>query len=46
MKRWKMYILSCIWGLLLAAQIILVLIFGIVNEAGLDVVMYIGRVIW
>lgn len=46
MKQWKMYILSCIWGPLLVAQIILVLIFGIVNEAGLDVVIYIGKVIW
>jgi protein-S-isoprenylcysteine O-methyltransferase Ste14 len=46
MKQWKMYILSCVWGPLLITQIILVFIFGIFNEAGLDVVMYVGWVIW
>lgn len=46
MKKWRMYILSCIWGPLLAAQIILVFIFGISNEAGLNVVMYLGWAIW
>lgn len=46
MKKWKMYILPCIWGPLLAAQIILVFIFGILNEAGLDGVMYLGWIIW
>jgi len=46
MKQWKMYILSCIWGPLLVAQIVLVFIFGIFNEAGFDEVMYVGWVIW
>jgi protein-S-isoprenylcysteine O-methyltransferase Ste14 len=46
MKQWKMYILSCVWGPVLITQIILVFIFGIFNEAGLDVVMYVGWVIW
>lgn len=46
MKQWKLYILSCIWGPLLVVQIILVFIFGIFNEAGFDLVMYAGWVIW
>jgi len=46
MKQWKTYILSCIWGPLLVAQILLVLVFGKFNEAGLNVVMYVGWVIW
>jgi protein-S-isoprenylcysteine O-methyltransferase Ste14 len=46
MKQWKMYILSCIWGPLLVAQIILVFAFGFYNKAGLDAVMYIGLAIW
>jgi protein-S-isoprenylcysteine O-methyltransferase Ste14 len=45
-KQWKTYILSCIWGPLLVAQIILVFIFAIGNEARLYVIMYIGWVIW
>ena len=46
MQQWKMYILSCIWGPLLVAQIVLVFIFGIFNEAGLDILIYAGWVIW
>jgi protein-S-isoprenylcysteine O-methyltransferase Ste14 len=46
MKKWKMFILSCIWGPLLIVQIVLVFIFDIFNEAGFDTVMYIGWVIW
>ena len=46
MKQWRKYILSCIWGPLLVAQVILVFICGIFNEAGLDVVLYLGWVIW
>lgn len=46
MKEWKKYVLSCIWGPLLAVQIILVFICGIFNEAGLDVVLYLGWMIW
>lgn len=46
MKQWKEFILSCIWGPLLVVQIILTFLFGMVNEAGLDVIMYIGWVIW
>jgi hypothetical protein len=41
-SHWREYILSCIWGPLLAAQIILVFVFGKYNEAGLDVVTYLG----
>ena len=46
MKNWKKYILSCFWGPLLVAQILLVLVFGKHNEAGFDVVIYIGWVVW
>jgi protein-S-isoprenylcysteine O-methyltransferase Ste14 len=46
MKKWKFYILSCIWGPLLIAQIVLVLIFGFVNEAGLGILKYAGYVLW
>jgi len=46
MKHWKKYFLSCIYSPLLIAQLVLVLIFGRFNEAGLDVVMYVGWVIW
>jgi len=46
MKKWKMYILSCIWGPLLVIQIILVFIFGIFNDAGFDELMYVGWMIW
>jgi len=34
------------WGPVLVAQIILVFVFGIFNQAGFDEVMYIGWVIW
>jgi protein-S-isoprenylcysteine O-methyltransferase Ste14 len=44
--HWKKYILSCIWGPLLVGQIILVFIFGMVNEAELHAVMYAGWVVW
>jgi len=46
MKKWKTYVLSCIWVPFFIAQILMVFVFGIFNEAGLDVVMYIGWVIW
>ena len=46
MEQWKMYILSCIYGPLLIAQIALVLIFGVVNEAGFVLVLYAGWAIW
>ena len=46
MKEWRKYVLSCIWVPLLVVQIILVLICGISNEAGLEVVLYLGWVIW
>jgi protein-S-isoprenylcysteine O-methyltransferase Ste14 len=45
-SHWREYVLSCIWGSLLAAQIVLVLVFGKYNEAGMDVVMYLGWVVW
>jgi protein-S-isoprenylcysteine O-methyltransferase Ste14 len=46
MNKWKLVIPSCIWGPLLIAQIVMVLVFGVFNEAGWDLVMYIGWVIW
>jgi protein-S-isoprenylcysteine O-methyltransferase Ste14 len=46
MKKWKMIILSYIWGPLLAVQLILVFAFGLYNKAGIDVVMWIGMGIW
>jgi protein-S-isoprenylcysteine O-methyltransferase Ste14 len=46
MSHWKEYILSCIWGPLLIAQIILVLFMGIYNESGLRIILYIGWFIW
>ncbi|MGB3477620.1 MAG: isoprenylcysteine carboxylmethyltransferase family protein [bacterium] len=46
MKQWKSYILSCIWGPLLIAQIVLVFIFGFINEAGLSILKYAGYVLW
>jgi len=46
MERWKDWILSCIWGPLLVVQILLVIFFGFFNLAKLDLVMYIGWVIW
>ncbi|MFC2113555.1 methyltransferase family protein, partial [Bacteroidota bacterium] len=46
MKEWRKYILSYIWSLLLVTQIVLVLGFGMVNNAGIDILMYSGWVIW
>ena len=46
MKKWKTYILTCVWGPLLIAQIVLVFVFGIVNKAELNILMYVGWVIW
>ena len=46
MHEWKSYITSFIWGPLLVAQIVLVLAGGIINEAGLDYIMYVGWGIW
>jgi len=46
MKHWKKYILSCIWGFLLVAQIILAFVCGKFNEAGFDAIMYMGWVVW
>ena len=46
MSQWKEYILSCIWGPLLVVQIILVFFLGIFNEAGFDLVMYAGWLVW
>jgi protein-S-isoprenylcysteine O-methyltransferase Ste14 len=45
-NHWKEYILSCVWGPLLITQIVLVLVFGKYNEAGMDVVMYLGWAVW
>jgi len=46
MKKWKSYILSCIWGPLLVGQIVLVIIFDVVNETRFSVLTYGGYVIW
>jgi protein-S-isoprenylcysteine O-methyltransferase Ste14 len=46
MRQWRFWILSCIWGPLLIAQFVLVFVFRLFNEAGLDVVMYAGYAIW
>jgi len=46
MKQWKTYILSCIWGPMLIAQMLLVLVFGLFNKAGLNLLVYAGCVIW
>ena len=46
MKQWKMYILSLIWGPLLIMQIVLVFIFGIISEDRLEVLTYLGWIIW
>jgi protein-S-isoprenylcysteine O-methyltransferase Ste14 len=46
MKQWKMYILTYIWAPCLITQIVLVFAFGFYNEAGFDVVMYIGWLVW
>ena len=37
--------MSHIWGLL-TAQILLVFVFGMVNEVGLNVIKYVGWIIW
>ena len=46
MKKWKTYILTFIWVPFLIAQIVLVFVFGTVNKAGLNIVMYAGWIIW
>jgi protein-S-isoprenylcysteine O-methyltransferase Ste14 len=44
--EWKEFILSCIWSPLLVIQFVLVFIFGVYNEAGLNLLMYAGWIIW
>jgi hypothetical protein len=46
MKHGKKYYLSYLWGSVLVAQIILVCVFGLVNEVRLKVVTYTGWIIW
>ena len=46
MKHWKKFILSYIWASFLVAQILLVFVFGIVNEDGFKLIFYTGWVIW
>jgi protein-S-isoprenylcysteine O-methyltransferase Ste14 len=46
MKHWKLYILSCIWGPVLAAQIVLVLVFGFVNSTRISILVYISYITW
>ena len=46
MTKWKRYVLPYIWGSVLLAQIVLVFICKIFNEAELDFVMYLGLLIW
>jgi protein-S-isoprenylcysteine O-methyltransferase Ste14 len=45
-SHWREYVLTCIWGPLLVAQNLMVLVFGKYNKAGFDVVMYVGWVVW
>lgn len=46
MNEWRKYVLSYIWGSALIAQILLVFVFGRFNEAGWNVLFYLGWVIW
>jgi protein-S-isoprenylcysteine O-methyltransferase Ste14 len=46
MKKWQTYILTLIWGPLLIAQIVLVLIFGKINSNKLDALFYLGWLVW
>ncbi len=46
MRQWKYWILSCIWGPCLIAQFVLVFVFKLYNEAGIDLVLYAGFAIW
>ena len=46
MKHWKKFILAYIWASFLVAQILLVFVFGIVNEDGFKLIFYTGWVIW
>ncbi|OPY29969.1 MAG: hypothetical protein A4E27_00089 [Methanobacterium sp. PtaU1.Bin242] len=46
MDNYKTYILCCIWSPLLVIQFILVFLFGLCNEAGLSILLYLGWLIW
>lgn len=46
MKQWKKFISSFIWIPLIIAQIVLVFVFGFVNEAGYGAIRYLGWIIW
>ena len=46
MKQHKRHILSFFWSPLLIAQIILVFVFGMVNETGLRVLQFAGYLTW
>ena len=46
MKRWKKYILSSVWSSLLIAQILLVFVFGMNNNAGFQVLRFVGWIVW
>jgi protein-S-isoprenylcysteine O-methyltransferase Ste14 len=46
MQKWKSYILSCIWGPCLIAQIVFFFVFGWSNDAGMSAVRYAGYGIW
>ncbi len=46
MNKWRFYILSCIWGPLLIAQIVLVFFLGFINETALSILKYAGYALW
>ena len=46
MDNYKTYILCCIWSPFLIIQFILVFLFGLYNEAGLSILLYLGWLIW
>lgn len=46
MNKWKHFILACIWGPFLVLQIVLVFIFGFVNDSRLYILEYTGYAVW
>ena len=46
MKEWKKYILSYVWGILFASEIVLVFVLGMVGKNRIESIVYIGVAIW
>jgi len=46
MKHWKKFVFSYIWGLLLVGQILLIFVFGMVNEDGFQIIKIAGYIVW